>query len=174
MLEEDHVWKNLKYAGHCLQLSVKSGVSISLIERMIAVARKIVGHFRHSITASEALKERQEVAVKRLQQDVATRWNSTLFMLQSLLHSRWPISAVLSDSAKYRYLDMKPEQWELAEKLIEVLLPLQVGTTFLSAEFNVSCSCVIPVLFGLIQSLEVSETDGSVIRQFKIKVWYPI
>ena len=173
MLEEDHGWKNLKCAGHCLQLSVKSGVSISLIERMIAVARKIVGHFRHSITASEALKERQEqmqVAVKRLQQDVATRWNSTLFMLQSLLHSRWPISAVLSDSAKYRYLDMKPEQWELAEKLIEVLLPLQVATTFLSAEFNVSCSCVIPVLFGLIQSLEVSETDGSVIRQFKIKV----
>ena len=26
MLEEDHGWKNLKCAGHCLQLSLKSGV----------------------------------------------------------------------------------------------------------------------------------------------------
>ena len=46
--------------------------------------------------------------------------------------------------AKYRYLDM---QWKLTEKLIETLWPLQIAT---SAEFNVSCSCVIPVLLGLI------------------------
>ena len=63
--------------------------------------------------------------------------------------------------AKYHYLDM---QWKLTEKLIETLWPLQIAT---SVEFNVSCSCVIPVLFGLIQLLEVSETSASTLSIFK-------
>ena len=83
-------------------------------------------------------------------------------MLESLINNRWPISAVLSDTnvtnARYRHLDMKPEQWELVENLIKVLQPLQIATTFLSYEANVSCSCVLPVLT---QSLEVSEVDCS-------------
>ena len=56
LLEEDRGRKHLKCLGHCLQLSVKSGLSIYQIEQMIIVALKIVGHFRHSTTASEALK----------------------------------------------------------------------------------------------------------------------
>ena len=146
---------------------------------MIAVGRKIVGHFRHSALATGALTKRQEqmkIPVKKLQQDVATRWNSTLFMLQSLLNSRWPISAVLSDSRvtdpKYRYLDLQAAQWELAEKLVAVLEPLQVATTYLSCEFNVSLSSVLPVLAGLVQSLSLSDSgeDSSDISQFKTKV----
>ena len=139
---------------------------------MIAVCRKIVGHFRHSVHASEALKSRQQqmqIPAKKLKQDVATRWNSTLMMLES--RSRWPVSAVLSVSdvtnPKYRYLDLKPQQWELAEELIP---PLQIVTTFLSYEFNVSCSCVLPVLFGLIHSLHVSDEDSSTISLFKCTV----
>ena len=140
---------------------MNSGLSLSPIER-IAVGRKIVGHFHHSALATEALRRRQEqmqLPIKKLKQDVATRWNSTLLMLESLINNRWPISAVLSDTnvtnARYRHLDMKPEQWELVENLIKVLQPLQIATTFLSYE---ACSCVLPVLT---QSLEVSEVDCS-------------
>jgi hypothetical protein len=115
-----------------------------------------------------------QLPVKKLKQDVVTRWNSTLSMLESLINNRWPISAVLSDTnvtnARCCHLDMKPEQWELAENLIKVLQPLQIATTFLSYEANVSCSCVLPMLFGLKQSLEPSEEHCSTISLFKCTV----
>ena len=60
------------------------------IERMIVVAHEIVGHFRHSSVATEAPRRRQEqmeVPVRKLKQDVVTRWNSTLTMLDSLISS---------------------------------------------------------------------------------------
>ena len=48
-----------------------------------------------------------------------------------------------------RYLDLKSEQWKLAEELIQVL---SIATTFLSSEENVSMSAVHPLLHGIIES----------------------
>ena len=177
LLHENIGWYDVKCAGHCLQLCINSGFSIPAIDRMLSVSRKIVSHFHHSVRATEALRKRQkqmDVPVRKLKQYVATRWNSNLFMLESLLNSHWPIAAVLSDTevteAKYRYLDLKLEQWELLEKLVPVLQPLQTATTFLCYEYNVSCSCVLPVLFGILQALQVSEDNLSSISHFKIDV----
>ena len=83
----------------CLQLYLKKGLSIATIDRLLGAVRNLVGHFHHSVVASEALKKWQEQMgnpQKKLVQDVATRWNSSLDMLESLLAARWPITAVLS------------------------------------------------------------------------------
>ena len=56
ILAESHGWDEVKCAGHCLQLCVNSGLALAPIARMIAVARKIVGHFRHSALATGALQ----------------------------------------------------------------------------------------------------------------------
>ena len=105
------------------------------------------------MVATEALKKRQEQMgnpQKKLVQDVATQWNSSLHMLERLLETIWPITAVLSDEAATKrsdhYLDLKTEQWELAEEMVKVLQPFAVATTFFSYEENVSLSCVLPVL----------------------------
>ena len=83
---------------------------------------------------------------RKLQQDCSIRWNSTYYMIRSLLDNRWPVTAVLSDEAvtqrKYRYLDLSSETWMVLE---EVLEPLEVATVFLSKEVNVSLSAVLPV-----------------------------
>ncbi|KAK7877950.1 hypothetical protein WMY93_031399 [Mugilogobius chulae] len=58
------------------------------VTEILANARKIVGHFKHSPLAYSRLEDIQmdlHMDIKRLQQDVQTRWNSSLYMLQSLL-----------------------------------------------------------------------------------------
>ena len=118
ILWEEKEWRSLKCSAHCLQLCVNAGLtSVSAVERTIASAKKLVGHFPHSVVASEALNERQQlmgIDQKKLIQSCATRWNSCYEMLLRLLEMRWPVSAILSDDSvtkrSDRYLELKNEQ----------------------------------------------------------------
>ena len=77
--QEHHSKESIRCSGHCLQLCLKAALSISAINRLLGAACKMVGHFKHSVVATEEPKRRQaqmEVAQKKLIQDCATRWNS--------------------------------------------------------------------------------------------------
>ena len=136
---DEKEWSSLRCCAHCLQLCVNAGLtSVTIIDRPISAAKKLVAHFRHSVVASEALKKQQQqmgVEQKRLIQSCVTRWSSCYEMLSRLLEMRWPISAVLSDDSvpnrSDSYLDLKSEQWAIAEELVTVLRPLQIATTFI-------------------------------------------
>ena len=146
-----------------------------MIDRLLSAAKKIVTHFHHSTVASEALKQKQAqmgMSCEKLISSCATRWNSTYEMLDRLLKLRWPITAILSDSevtkVSDRYLDLKPEQWKLAEDLVTILELFSVATTFFSYEENVSMSAVFPILYGILDQLGTTEISESIIiKQFK-------
>ena len=55
-------WGDLPCFGHTLQLAVKAGLDLPLISRLTAVCRKIVDHFKHSVVAMGALREKQRGA----------------------------------------------------------------------------------------------------------------
>ena len=175
ILNEKCNWKSLHCAAHCLQLCILAGFSINAIDRLLSAAKKIVAHFHHSVVASEALKQKQtqmSMSGKKLVTSCVTRWNSTYEMLDRLLKLRWPITAVLSDAevtkVSDRYLDLKSEQWTLAEDLVTILEPFSIATTFFSYEENVSLSAVFPILHGILDKLAISEpTESAVIKQFK-------
>ena len=82
ILEVDKGWTSLCCTAHCLQLCVNDGLlADSKIECMVAAAKKLVGHFKHSIVAGEALKQRQAqmgIKEKQLIQSCVTRWSSQL------------------------------------------------------------------------------------------------
>ena len=107
-------------------------------------------------------------------QDFATRWNSTYFLIERLLEQRWQVTAVLSDPSVTKYsdhsLDLTSEQWNLLAELKPVLHVLQVATTFLSAEYNVSISALQPIVHGLTRSMEVTQDDSPAIRQCKCTI----
>jgi len=174
ILNSSKGWESLRCNAHCLQLCLKSGLSSNGISRLLGAGRKLVTHFRHSVVATEELKRRQvqmETSSKKLIQDCSTRWNSSFYMLERLVEMRWPISAVLSDEnvtkRSDRSLDLKSEQWTLAEELVKVLRPFEVATTFFSYEANSSLSCILPVIFGLVDSLKECGEDCPAIREFK-------
>ena len=99
ILENDRGWQSMKCTAHCLQLCLKAGLSINIIDRLTGAAHKLVGHFKHSVLACEDLRKRQtqmELPEHKLIQECDTRWNSTYYMLKRLVEMRWPVSAVLS------------------------------------------------------------------------------
>ena len=105
-------------------------------------------------------------------QDVITRWNSTYFMIERLLEQRWAIYAVIHDDKftkpNDRYLDLKTHQWEILQQMVAVLKPLQVATTALCEEQNISVSLVYPVINGLVRKhLVVKEEDLTAVKNFK-------
>ena len=174
ILSQEEGWESIFCSAHCLQLCLKERLSITAIDRLLGAAQKLVGHFHHSVVATEVLKKRQDQmgdTQKKIVQDVATRWNSSLHMLECLLVTRWPITAVLSDEAVTKrsdhYLDRKTEQWELAEEMVKVLQPFAVATIYFSYEENVSLSCVLPVLYGLQEGLKEEKNDHAVVAKFK-------
>ena len=75
--------------GCFVQLVVEEGVIAQrAVTDILTTCRKAVGHFKHSATAYNHFHEIQKrlgIATHRLQQDIKTRWNSSYYMLQSVL-----------------------------------------------------------------------------------------
>ena len=166
-------WPDVPCFGNTLQLCVAKG--LSAVSRLTAIARKLVGHFKHSSLAMTSLDEKQKtlnIQEHKLIQDVITRWNSTYFMLERLIEQRLAIHAVLHDNSvskpDHKRLNLKEEQWELTSKLVVVLKPLQVATTALCEEYHVSLSSVYPIVNGLLKHhLAPKSDDSSVVKLFK-------
>ena len=161
--------------AHTLQLAVNAGLEINTISRLSGACKKIVTHFKHSVVATTALRERQiimNVPQHSLLQEVPTRWNSTYLMYERLAEQQWAIYAVIHDDkvtpTDKHYLDLTPEQWDLLSQMLIVLKPLQVATTALSYEQNVSSSLIYPIIHGLINChLKHDTTDLPAIKRFK-------
>ena len=81
--DEEH-FESISCNAHRLQLYLKKGLSADVIDRMVRCSSKLVGHFKHSALATNALTKRQEqmnITKKKLIQHCSTRWNSTFHML---------------------------------------------------------------------------------------------
>lgn len=95
---------------------------ISGFDTALAKCRKIVSHVKHSPANPAELnpvqKSRNETE-EPLTQDVSTRWNSTLEMVQRLSRSQAAIKATLSQ--QQHKLMLTPAEWDKIHKL-ETLL----------------------------------------------------
>ena len=104
--------------------------------------------------------------------DLSTWWNSTSFMFEQLLEQQWAIYAVIHDAkvtnSDKRHLDLKAEQWDVLSQLVVVLKSLQIATTALCNDLNLSCSMIHPVINSLIKChLALKEDDLTAVKQFK-------
>ncbi|KAK7878678.1 hypothetical protein WMY93_030514 [Mugilogobius chulae] len=93
--------KSLGCTAHKLQLAVHDGLlSQRSVSDCIANSRRLVGHFKHSQLATARLRDIQNelgLPNKIIQQDVTTRWNSTFYMMKSLLEQRRVLSVYGAD-----------------------------------------------------------------------------
>ena len=91
------VYPDLGCFAHMLQLIIHDGVLTQrAVTGTLANCCRIVGHFKHSLLAYCRLKEIQqslEIPQHHLKQDEPSRWNSTLYMLQSVLEQKMALVA---------------------------------------------------------------------------------
>lgn len=147
---EDAQLPSLPWFSHTLQLAIHDAVlSQRSIKDTIAAGRRIVGHFKHSPLAYGRLKKVQlELGMthKRLQQDIATRWNSTYYMLESLREQKRALSAYVADFDLPATLTAN--QWGLIDSMLSILEPFEE----LTRENSKSCASaadVIPSVMAL-------------------------
>lgn len=105
-VDEVEIRDEITCSAHSLQLVINKSLQNEDINSLLAQASKVVGHFKKSSQATEALKNRQKQLdlpqLKLLQQN-NTRWNSTFYMLDRLLINRAAIANVLADRVVSTY-----------------------------------------------------------------------
>ncbi|XP_065193216.1 E3 SUMO-protein ligase ZBED1-like [Sycon ciliatum] len=155
-LLQDHGWESVTCSAHLLQTCVRHVLEDSApAQKLLSAARKLVGHFRHSGQATEALLAKQvqmgSTSPVKLTQDVPTRWNSAHDMLKRLVELRLPVMAVLTAPGQNRNLLLKDTQWTPAEQLTAALEPLKATTTVFGGQKYVTSSLVLPVVASIIE-----------------------
>lgn len=135
--------------AHALNLVVKKALKLTPgLEEVRTRARDIATYFRTSTVARErliALQQQMGVPLHKLIQEVETRWNSTLDMLERLYEQREPVGAALA-SLQTDVAPLTSNQFNSIGECISVLAPLKEATVELSAEKVVSGSKIIPLI----------------------------
>lgn len=187
MLTEKFGWPSNVCMAHMMQTAIRHALdSCHVIRRLLACARKLVGHFKHSSLATEALDKKQVQLQSgcderkppvHVVQDVSTRWNSTYYMVRRLLLLRIPLTAVLCDpqltrKADDRLLMLSDNQWNLAEELKNILAEYEMATTIVSGQRYVTLSLLLPVISHLNEVTSSAATTSTVAaaRRFAAKL----
>ena len=148
--------------SHLIQLVVHEGLlSHRSVGDALANGRKIIGHFKHSPLATSRLETVQTelgMPVKRLIQDVPTRWNSTFYMTASLLEQKSAISVYAADHQLPATLTAN--DWTLLEKVNTLLAPFEEITKQISFATS-TASEVIPLVVVLKRLLVKETTEDS-------------
>ncbi|XP_008182397.1 zinc finger BED domain-containing protein 1-like [Acyrthosiphon pisum] len=138
--------------AHTLNLSVIEAINNNNeLSHVIQTCKTIVGHFKHSTSATEKLKMYQNqmgLPQLKVKQDVSTRWNSKLILMERLLQIKDPLSAAINSLPRAPN-GLTALEWELIEDCIPLLKPFESMTTELSGEKYPTLSMFIPLIRGL-------------------------
>ncbi|KAJ8353287.1 hypothetical protein SKAU_G00208540 [Synaphobranchus kaupii] len=160
--------RNLGCVAHTMQLVVNEGLlSQRAVSDAVASGRQIVGHFKHSPLAYSRLQDIQlemNMPPKRLQQDVKTRWNSTYYMIESLVEQKRALSAYTADHELPTTLTTS--QWGLLEKTMTCLKPFEEFTRKVSSA-TASTADVIPSVTVLKRLLSMETEADSGVKTMK-------
>ena len=130
------------------------------VDEVLSTARSIVGHFKHSLAASEKLIKMQrnlQLPIRHLVQDVPTRCSSSYLMLERLLEQQRAITLYMSENPSCKMLTL--QQWSLAENLCLLLKPFETKARRLSSA--IACaSDIISTVTVLCHTITYMKVDG--------------
>lgn len=163
---------NLDCFAHQLQLVVKEGVTAQkCVADLLVKCRAIATHFNHSSAAQAELEKIQiRLNLHKLSvvQDVPTRWNSSLHMLERTREINEAICVYASSHAKVKGL--KAADSELLSCCIDILKPFDEITKNISSADS-SIADVIPFVKTIKVMLNnIDAQEAGVLKTMKTKL----
>ena len=138
--------KNVDCFAHQIQLVVKKGISAQKgVSDLLSKCRSIATHFNHSAVAQDELKKiqsRLNVSELSVVQDVPTRWNSSLHMLERMSKINEAVCLYATTNTKVKPLTASDN--EILNKCIACLKPFDEVTKTISSADS-SLADVIPL-----------------------------
>lgn len=148
-------WKSIGCFAHSINLLVQK--ALQELEDFLTKVKSIVTFFKRSSSALARLKQTQKqmnIPELKLVQEVPTRWNSTLDMLERILTLKEAIISTLAlDNPELNSITQ--EEWMMLPVLIDLLKPFRAITEEISAEKNVTVSKVL--IFVYMTYLHINE-----------------
>ncbi|XP_071051249.1 E3 SUMO-protein ligase ZBED1-like [Onthophagus taurus] len=142
--------------AHTLNLCTMNTLKHADLQQLLEKCKNIVGHFKRSTVASGELAKMQDqmkLPLLKVKQDVSTRWNSCLTMMQRLEELKVPLSAAMSNLPGSPSL-LSSEDWALIKDCICILKPIEAMTSELSGEKYITLSIIIPLIRGVQHAVE--------------------
>ncbi|XP_060584456.1 E3 SUMO-protein ligase ZBED1-like [Ruditapes philippinarum] len=128
--------------------------------------RRVVSYFHRSTTAAAILRDKIKLLGLRqvkLIQDVCTRWNSAVDMVERFLELQPAIyTALMSKDIRAKEVDiatLSEVDIGLAENIMSVLIPIRTVSTALCSESMPTASLILPLQKKLIKGLSVKDDD---------------
>ena len=158
--------------SHSLQLVIKSDLlGLPSVTKLIEKVRKVVSFANHSDKFYVEFRRQQRFHNMEdgeqelvLIQDVATRWNSTFYMLERFLRLKSALIASIAHCEDLDYdvkVEFRKDDWSLMEKVVKVLKSFEEATQMLSTK-NACISQTIPIITLIIQQLNTTKADTGV------------
>ncbi|XP_035825196.1 zinc finger BED domain-containing protein 1-like [Aplysia californica] len=150
--------------GHTINLEVNDalGNAIQLTETR-KKARDKVSYFHHSTKAADYLREQQKGAhaqkALKLSQEVPTRWNSTLFMLERYIQLHTQITTALSLQSRQHKCLSNSELVFISDAARD-LRPFEKATRETSDEHFPTIAMCLPLVNLLLQSAKAVPKTG--------------
>lgn len=150
--------RSVRCYAHTLNLLVSDALDKTTdLKNILDGIKAIVTYFKHSSSAMDKLRKIQidagikEGNVKTLIQNVDTRWNSTLDMLERFVLLSEYIATILSHADHSQGPQMlHARHIQVARQVVELLTPFKDATVEISGELYATSSLVLPLSHMLI------------------------
>lgn len=131
------------------------------IKTLCEKVKTLIAFFKHSVAATDELRKFENL---KLIQSVATRWNSTYYMLEHFITLSERIGSILLKYPKAPSM-LSASDLQLAKEIVLVLRPLEVTTKEICGETYITASKIIPLINCLNNNIEAFDsiliTDAS-------------
>lgn len=154
--------------AHQINLIAERAVgSCEPLTELLKKMKQIITWFKQSVNASDELRKAQDSDnVKKLIQEVSTRWNSTYYSISRFLELRDIINQIVNRHPSAPAMINAREAEDLKE-VQEILLPLEAATKQLSGEKYTTSSIVIPMIFNIKKKTEGSTPQYDIGKKLK-------